>query len=169
MVPLLRSSINSEYLLHLYEIFQKYVSSPPTVTSIVDKNSGKIRYNLSFATLALPCFNELYEKFYVDGKKLVPNDISDLLSEVSLAYWIMDDGTFTGSGLKLSTDAFSDRDLDLLIKALDKKLGIKAKKHIQNKAKGQYTLYISKDQLPLVKSLVMDYIHPTMIYKLGLK
>ena len=52
----------------------------------MDKNSGKIRYNLSFATLALPCFNELYEKFYVDGKKLVPNDISDLLSEVSLAY-----------------------------------------------------------------------------------
>lgn len=60
----------------------------------------------------------------------------------------MDDGAYTGSGLRLSTDAFSDKDLNLLIKGLDQKLGIKANKHIHNKAKGQYTLYISKDQLP---------------------
>jgi hypothetical protein len=42
------------------------------------------------------------------------------LSEVSLAYWIMDDGSFTGSGLKLHTNAFSLEELNLLIKALDK-------------------------------------------------
>lgn len=71
-----QGDINSEYLLHLYELFQKYVSSPPTITSIMNKSSGKIRYNLSFATLALPCFNELYEEFYIEGKKLVPSNIT---------------------------------------------------------------------------------------------
>ena len=77
------------------------------LVAITDKRTGKIRYNLSFATLALPCFNELYLSFYLDGKKIIPNNIVDLLTSVSLAYWIMVDGSFTGSGLRLHTNAFS--------------------------------------------------------------
>jgi LAGLIDADG DNA endonuclease family len=49
----------------------------------------------------------LYESVYLDGKKIIPNNIADLLTSVSLAYWIMVDGSFTGSGLKLHTNAFS--------------------------------------------------------------
>lgn len=45
---------------------------------------------------------------------------------VSLAYWICDDGTYTGSGLRLCTHAFSINDLERLIQVLDIKLGIKA-------------------------------------------
>ncbi len=44
--------------------------------------------------------------FIVKEKKIVPSNIADLLTPVSLAYWIMDDGTFTGSGLRLSTPFF---------------------------------------------------------------
>jgi hypothetical protein len=87
-------------LLHLYNLYQEFVTTAPAVQSITDKNTGKIKYKLSFATLALPCFNELYEAFYLEGKKIIPNNIADLLSEVSLASWIMDDGSFTCSGLK---------------------------------------------------------------------
>lgn len=36
----------------------------------------------------------------------------------------MDDGSYTGSGIKLYTDAFSLVELDLLIKALDKNFKI---------------------------------------------
>lgn len=64
-----QGSINASYLLHLYKLFQEFVITPPSVTTITDKNTGKIRYNLRFATLALPCFNELYEYFYLEGKK----------------------------------------------------------------------------------------------------
>ena len=65
-----QGSINAKYLLHLYSLYQKFVSTPPSVTSITDSATGKTRYNLSFATLALPCFNQLYEEFYLNGKKL---------------------------------------------------------------------------------------------------
>lgn len=37
----------------------------------------------------------------------------------------MDDGGFTGSGLKLYTNAFKVEDLNLLIDALDKNFGLK--------------------------------------------
>ena len=62
-----QGSINASYLLHLYNLYQEFVKTP--VSSITNKNTGKIRYNLSFYTLALHCFNELYEAFYLEGKK----------------------------------------------------------------------------------------------------
>jgi hypothetical protein len=108
--------IHASYLLHLYSLFQEFVLTPPSVSTVTDKHTGKIRYNISFTTLSLPCFNEIYELFYLasasglgreEGKKIIPNNIADFLTPLSLAYWIMDDGSFTGSGLKLHTNAFS--------------------------------------------------------------
>ena len=55
----------------------------------------------------------------------------------------MDDGGFTGSGLKLHTDAFKVEDIKLLIGALDKNFSIKAsinKTSINN----QFTIYKKK-------------------------
>ena len=52
----------------------------------------------------------MYEKFYVNGQKVVPANIADILTPVGLAYWIMDDGGFTGTGLKIYTNAFSQDD-----------------------------------------------------------
>lgn len=68
-----QGSINTDYLLYLYNLFKKFVATPPSVTSITDSATGKTRYNLSFTTLALPCFNQLYEVFYVNGKKSHPS------------------------------------------------------------------------------------------------
>ena len=162
-----QGSNNSDYLLHLYSLFEKYVNTPPSVTTITDSVTGSIRYNLSFTTLALPCFNSLYEKFYVNGKKVVPSNIADILTSVSLAYWIMDDGGFTGSGLKLYTNAFSQNELQLLVEALSKNFSIKASIH-KTSIKNQETIYISKNQLPLVINLVRDHMHPSMLYKLNM-
>ena len=139
---------NASYLLHLYDLFQEYVLTPPKIITVVrragkDKNNGNLRYNLSFATLALPCFNELYELFYTSttGKKIIPSNISDLLTPVSLAYWIMDDGSFTGSGLKLHTNAFSIEELNILKEALEKNFGLIATIQVSNREKLQSTLY----------------------------
>jgi hypothetical protein len=54
----------------------------------------------------------------------------------------MDDGSFTGSGLRLATNAFSLEDFNLLIEALDNNFSIKATINISNKEKSQYNLYI---------------------------
>ena len=133
------------------------------------KKTGKIRYSLSFSTLALPCFNELYESFYFEGKKIIPNNIVDFLTPVSLAYWIMDDGSFTGSGLKLHTNAFNLEELNLLVEALDKNFSLKASINVSNREKSQHTLYFSKNQMPLIKELVIKHMHPSMLYKLNIE
>jgi hypothetical protein len=80
----------------------------------------------------------------------------------------MDDGSFTGSGLKLHTNAFTLEELNLLIEALNKNFSIKATINISKREKAQYTLYISKNQLQLVIDLVKDHMHEDMIYKLNI-
>ena len=42
----------------------------------------------------LPCFNYLWDLFYIDKVKTIPSNIGYLLTEVGLAFWIMDDGGF---------------------------------------------------------------------------
>lgn len=83
-----QGSKNASYLLHLYNLFQEYVLTSPKISIVRDKNTEKLRYNLSFATLALPCFNELYELFYKSEsrKKFIPKNIIELLTPISLAY-----------------------------------------------------------------------------------
>lgn len=110
-----QGSINSDYLLHLCDLFKEFTLKSPSVTTIIDKESKKSRSNLSFATITLPWFNEFYELFYVGGRKRIPLNISEYLTRVSLAYWIMDDGGFTGQGLKLYTNAYNVESLPLFI------------------------------------------------------
>ena len=73
-----QGSKNTEYLLHLYNVYKQFVLSPPAITSIVDKSSGKTRNNISFATVSLPCFNKFREK--KNGKKGVPYNLKETLS-----------------------------------------------------------------------------------------
>ena len=103
----------------------------------------------------------------MDGKKVIPANIAEYLTAVSLAYWIMDDGGYTGSGLKLYTNAFSLEDLNLLVEAINKNFSISVTIH-KSSIEHQYTLYISKKQLPLVIELVKEYMHPSMLYKLNI-
>jgi hypothetical protein len=66
----------------------------------------------------LPCFNELYDLFYVNGVKIIPLNIGELLTARGLAYLSMDDGCNLGSGFILSTQSFSKEENLLLIKIL---------------------------------------------------
>jgi LAGLIDADG DNA endonuclease family len=74
----------------------------------------------------------------------------------------------TGSGLKLYTNAFTLEELNLLIEALNDNFSIKATINISNREKSQYTLYISKNQLQLVRDRVKDHMHEDMMYKLNI-
>ena len=86
---------------------------------------------------------------------------------MGLAFGIMDDGGFTGNGLKLYTNAFSQEELNLLVKALETNFSIKASIH-KSSIENQSTIYISKKQLPLVIDLVKEHMHPSMLYKLNI-
>jgi hypothetical protein len=79
--------IHEDYLRHLYEIFKDYCPSAPKITnSLPHYKTGKIYSSILFSTYTLPCFNELYNLFYISGKKVIPSIIGELLTPLSLAY-----------------------------------------------------------------------------------
>ena len=54
--------------------------------------NGTVHTWYQFSTKSLSCWNDLQALWYVNGVKVVPKNIFDLLTPISLAYWICDDG-----------------------------------------------------------------------------
>ena len=57
----------------------------PTLLTRNNKKRGIVTKSLYFRTLAMPCLNYYYELFYKEGIKLIPKNISELLTARSLA------------------------------------------------------------------------------------
>ena len=81
----------------------------------------------------------------------------------------MEDGYFATHGraqtVLLCTECFTKPECLLLIDAPN----IKATLKVRDVGKGKYRVRISKTSMPLVRQLVMPYMHPSFMYKLGVK
>jgi hypothetical protein len=160
--------VHKHYLMHLYEIFSGYCSSGPNFTNAApDSRTGKVYTSLYFNTYSLPCFVPLYDLFYPDGKKIIPSNIGELLTELSLAYWLCDDGTFVKGRdiVILCTESFSESEVDLLLAVLSNKFGMKCRK---NKRGNGFRICIVKSSLNKLRELVQSHLPSSMLHKIGL-
>ena len=163
-----QSIINIDYINHLYELFKDYCGTPPKTLSKFDKRPNKMKiYNaIKFQTLSLPCFNIYKELFYnSEGIKIIPSNIEELLTPISLAYWIMDDGYKFNKALYISTESFKQNDLILLTKILKKKFNLESSIH---KTTNGYRIYIFSTSKEKLINLVKPYFIIHFYYKLGL-
>ena len=76
------------------------------------------------------------------------------------------DGSRHGDGLHISTDNFSNEDIDKLIYTLQDKFGLKCSIHFNRDNKPR--IYIFKESMDKLRSLVSQYFIKEMLYKLGL-
>lgn len=159
--------VHKEYLLHLYELFKSYGSQEPLIYHVFDKRTDKEYGKIRFSTFSLPCFNELYELFYINGVKKVPDNIGDLLTPLSLCYWIADDGGLCKKGrtLTLATNSFILSEVKLLADVLTNKFGLKCT--VQKQYSG-YVIRISSKSLPVLQNMLKDILPSPMLYKIGL-
>lgn len=84
--------------------------------------------------------------FYNNKKKVIPLNISDYLTPLALAIWIMDDGTWKKPGVRIATNSFTLEEVELLKLTLENKFNIKSSLHKNNK---QYQLYIKGESIAL--------------------
>ena len=67
--------------------------------------------------------------FYTDKVKTIPSNIGDLLTEVGLAFWIMDDGGLGSNGtLNLHKDSYTLAEVNLLIDVLKRNFDINSRR-----------------------------------------
>lgn len=115
----------------------------------------------------MPCFTELYTFFYVNGIKIVPKDIYNLLTPLALAHIIMGDGAAHQSGLIICTNSYSIQEVVSIVNVLilhyrlDSSISIKRQNN-----KIEYMVYIKKHSMSLLRSLVIPYFHSSMFYKI---
>ena len=80
----------------MFKYFAFYISNEPKLRERLDKRTGKLYQTWHFSTLSSPLFTYYYDLFYKDlgtgYKKIIPYNIFELLTLVSLCFWIMSDG-----------------------------------------------------------------------------
>jgi hypothetical protein len=156
--------VHSELFWHIWGILSHYCSAWPYLTKTVVR--GRLFWGIAFFTRALPCFTNLYNLFYPKGIKVVPEGIWDLLTPVALAFWILGDGSARNKGLLLCTDSYTIQDIVRLMNVLMIKFHLKCTIHYDTPT--QPRIYISSESMDTLRTLVCSYIHPSMLYKLGI-
>ena len=157
---------HKEYIFWLYEFFNKrgYCSNNLPVY-YEQKYGDKIYGAYRFGTYTFTSFIWLYKLFYTNDKvKVIPNNIADLLTPLALAVWIQDDGTWK-PGVRIATNSFTKQEVDVVVLAWGTKFNLNCTLHKNN---NKHQLYIKQESLPLLRKLVLPYIVPSMLYKLGL-
>lgn len=77
----------------------------------------------------------------------------------------MDDGGAHGSGLRIHTQSFTIKEVEILINALKQKFNLICTRH---KMGNKYIIYINSKSINHLRSLVLPHICSSILYKLGL-
>ena len=119
-----------------------------------------------FRTITHPEFSKLRELFYPESRKIVPVEVLNAhFTTMSLAVWIMDDGSPEGGQLRPNTQSFSIDEVGALGCLLRAKFGLDARINID---KGRPRLRFVAASMDRLVAIVKPYIVPTMLYKLPL-
>jgi len=150
---------HKEYLEHLFDKFN-YLGTSNVAIRVADRKVFNTS-SVYFTTRQLTAITELHTLFYRDGRKIVPLNISNLLTEKSLAYWVMDDGDNHKSGFVINTSGFTLDDVKLLQTALNNNWSLNTSIHSRNR------LYINSDSKSKFIELIRPHLHSSMLYKIN--
>ena len=150
-------SINAkDYVDWKYKILRNISGTEPIPRR---GNGSRIAYR--FYTRQHPELSQLFEMFYVDGKKRIPNIKID---PFMLAVWFMDDGSrCRDRDVYLNTQQFNLSDQGKLISML-RELGLEA---TLQKDKIYYRLRFLKKSIKPFNEMISNYLIPSMRYKLS--
>jgi len=123
-----------------------------------------------FRTISHPELTQLHTVFYRDGKKIIPENISEYLANpMTIAVWFMDDGNVLKSnnyihGYHLNTQSFAEEENIILACALKSVHGLECTLQKNN---GYIRLFIRAQSREKFISIVQQHVLPSMRYKLG--
>ncbi len=158
-LQVIQGNKQKEYLFWKFDAFRNCCVSSPSYQKWND--SWRIR------TISHSQFNGYARAFYSEGRKIVPKDIANLLTPLSVAIWFMDDGVLgsRGDGYVLNTQNFTDAENAHLKFCLEDKFSLDVSIHAD---KRWWRLYIRKGSMAQFKKIIEPYMIPSMKYKLQL-
>lgn len=155
---------HKDYVDHLFIVFRNWVSTPPKRREVVTPKFRSENYR--FKTIRSESFRVFGELFYKDRKKILPELLNNWLTERSVAYWFMDDGSIKSKdskGVIFNTHSFTESEVKILCEILNTKFGLETKPRSQ---KDGFQIYVSGKSYEKFMHLVGNFILPSMRYKL---
>ena len=147
-----------EYVDWKFEMLQTICKSGPKSRM---GSGNRIAYR--FTTRQHPEISELFNSFYQEGVKKVPDNIE--LDPLMLAVWFMDDGSYCrADDVYLNTQQFAHADQLTLQKLL---MGYDIESSL-NKDKEYERIRIKKSSIQNLFKAITPFILPSMTYKIGL-
>ncbi len=140
----------------LFEIFKDFIRTGPTVK----------KTKVYFSTLTSKQFFLYKQLFYLNGKKIIPNDIENLLTPISLAVWFMGDGSVKSkecNGRIINTHGFNENEIIKLCQILTRKFSLQTGIRRQ---KDGLQIYISAKSAGVLTKLLTPHLLPYFYYKL---
>lgn len=169
-----QSTIHKLYFDKVFSLFTSLCTPNlvPLMKTFGSMSTTTMYSSLSFITMRLPALNLYYDLFYKltstgSYVKIVPMNIGELLTEVGLAYWIMDDGSRHNNGLHLNVYNFNSASVQLLLNVLGNKYNLKCSLHAHSAHGGKVRIYIFEESMLQLRSLVSPHMVPSMLYKIG--
>jgi len=161
-----QSEKHKEYLFWLYNFYyERGYCSNLKPRRYIRKLKDKEYYGYEFNTFTFRSFNWIHKLFYKKGKKYINLKLEDYLTPLALSIWIMDDGSWVKSGVRIATNCFELVEVKILVNIITKLYNLNCT--IQN-IEGRYSIYITKESIPKLKNIVLPHMLPSMAYKLGI-
>lgn len=153
-----RVNTDEDYLSWTFNILKNFCNyTKYSYRERFDKRTQKIYKSFSFDTRNFPEFTKIYNIWYPNGKKIIPNGL--VLTPTILAIWIADDGHIDSSlRLSLATNSFALNEVLSLINKL-KVFGNRVTS-FEMKDKNQYIIYVGKNTSVKVFEYIKDNLPP---------
>jgi hypothetical protein len=162
------SIVQKPYLLWKYEKLKNVITGSLMEIHAFHKKNKCFYDSLRIYTFSNQEFEIYWNSFYSNNKKVIPSNISELLTDpLSLAVWFMDDGYKRNdcNAFRLNTDSFDRAEQLILSNILRDNFGIENKLH----KKGKYwNIYIPQRFSQKFVDIVKPYIIPHFHYKIAL-
>lgn len=118
-----------------------------------------------FQTICHPEFEEMRKQYYRGKKKIIRKNHLERLSDVSLAFWFMDDGSrCKNGGLAIHTNCFELNEVEMSCNYFKEKYGFKC--WPQKRKENQYVIFFSNKTSLDLAEMILPYMPNFMRYKL---
>jgi hypothetical protein len=154
----------AKYVAWKHNEWRDWVNIPPRERQKRNR-LGTVSTNIGFSTLSHVEFERFRERFYGDGRKVVPEDL--VLTPLSMAVWFMDDGSRKSSqckGLYINTQGFTAAEVGLLQWMICRDIGVETS--VRKQTDG-LQIYIPSPFVAEFISVIVRNILPSMMYKLS--
>jgi hypothetical protein len=161
------SQKQKDYVLWKGGIFGRLFQGSPNFLERIHPKSGKTYKYCRWQSSATPVLGKWRKYFYLNGKKIIPSDIREILTEpITLAVWYMDDGYFN----KIDRNSYiylgriTRAEAEILQKSINDNFGILTT--IYDKKNKGFALFFGVNETKKLHTIIHPFIIPSLHYKL---